>query len=56
MLIRNHEANVVLNVPTYEVKEYKLPTKFLGLATAKINGRFPEKGRVLTKTVTRCIS
>ena len=46
MLIKKSESKKVQNSKNCIVWEYKIPSKILTSATALINGRYPDKGRV----------
>ena len=47
MLIRNVKAKLKQNSEACSVKEYEFPFKDLRIAVAKINGRYPDYGKVL---------
>jgi mannose-6-phosphate isomerase-like protein (cupin superfamily) len=47
MLIKKENAREKANSKECTVWEYDFPSKNLGFATAKINGRYPEKGKAM---------
>ena len=49
MRIKNSEIDSKTNSEACMVKEYKFPFKELGIATATINGRYPDSGKVVNK-------
>ena len=51
MLIQKEDAREKVNSKSCTVWEYDFPSKDLGIATARINGRYPEKGKAMN---TKC--
>lgn len=49
MIIKKDEAKEKVNNKTCTVWEYAFPSKQLGFATVKINGRYPDSGRVVNE-------
>lgn len=49
MLVKGEEAKEMKNSESCIMREYALPDKSMGFATAMIDGRFPEKGKVINK-------
>lgn len=47
MLIKKEDAREKKNSEGCTVWEYDFPSKKLGIATAKLNGRYPEKGKAM---------
>jgi mannose-6-phosphate isomerase-like protein (cupin superfamily) len=47
MLIKKEDTKEMANSETCTVWEYAFPSKKLGIATARINGRYPEKGKAM---------
>lgn len=47
MLIKKEDSGKKQNSPACTVWEYEFPTKNFGLATALVNGRYPENGKAL---------
>jgi mannose-6-phosphate isomerase-like protein (cupin superfamily) len=47
MLIKKEESQEKKNSDSCTIFEYDFPSKKLGIATAKMNGRYPEKGRAM---------
>lgn len=47
MLIREEESKIKNNGKNCIVIEYEFPYKELGIAVAKINGRYPDKGKAV---------
>jgi len=49
MRIKSSEAKSKTNSEACTVKEYEFPFKKLGIATAIINGRYPDSGKVINR-------
>ncbi len=47
MIIKNNQANEKTNSKSCVVREYPFKSKLLGIATALINGRYPDKGKAI---------
>ncbi|MFA7717735.1 MAG: cupin domain-containing protein [Candidatus Absconditabacterales bacterium] len=47
MLIKQQDAHKKINSSSCTVWEYDFPSKNLGFALSKINGRFPETGKAI---------
>ena len=51
MLIKKDKANKKSNSPACVVWEYHFPSKKLGFATTKMNGRYPGAGKMVNEKV-----
>ncbi|MFC1722974.1 hypothetical protein ACFL0V_02445 [Nanoarchaeota archaeon] len=49
MLIKQSEAKKIENTEACIVHEYHFPSELMSVATAKIKGRYPEKGKCTNK-------
>ncbi|MGC9310377.1 MAG: cupin domain-containing protein [Candidatus Aenigmatarchaeota archaeon] len=49
MLIKASESEEKKNTDSCTVREYHFPSKELGFATARIDGRYPDSGKAVNK-------